>query len=102
MEIVKLQGRRRDVSTFVDPLLHQLQPPGSRVQRLGELPHLLLLRQRLQADPPQTGQGVARLAKSDKAPRSQRKPHNQRNQIDFRTAALKSFFVQFSQNPQIS
>ena len=64
MEIVKLQGQRRDVSTFVDPLLHQLQPPGSRVQRLGELPHLLLLRQRLQADTPQAGQGVARIHNS--------------------------------------
>ena len=46
----------------MDPLLHQLQPPGAGLQRLGELPHLLLLRQRLQADPPQVGQGVARLA----------------------------------------
>ena len=59
---VKLQQRRKEVSSIMDPLLHQLQPPGSRVQRLGELPHLLLLRQRLQADPSQVGQGVARLA----------------------------------------
>ena len=78
---MKLQGRRRDASTFVDPVLHQLQPPGSRVQRLGELPHLLLLRQRLQADTPQAGQGVARPAQSDKAPRSQRRPSGHRNQL---------------------
>ena len=54
----------------MDPLLHQLQPPRSRVQRLGQLPHLLLLRQRLQARPPQIGQGAAGLAQSDQAARS--------------------------------
>ena len=37
----------------LDPVLHQLQPPGARVQRLRQLPHLLLLRQRLQACPSQ-------------------------------------------------
>ena len=36
-------------SPNLDPLLHQFQPPGARLQRLRQLPHLLLLRQRLQA-----------------------------------------------------
>ena len=45
----------------MDPLLHQFQPPRPRLQRLGQLPHLLLLRQRLQADPPQIGQRAAML-----------------------------------------
>ena len=47
----------------MDPLLHQFQPPRSRLQRLGQLPHLLLLRQRLQADPPQIGQRAAMLCR---------------------------------------
>ena len=42
----------------LDPVLHQLQPPGARVQRLRQLPHLLLLRKRLQADPPQVCEGA--------------------------------------------
>ena len=38
-------------------------PPGSRVQRVGELPHLLLLRQRLQARPPQCSSPASLLSK---------------------------------------
>ena len=43
---------------WLDLVLHQLQPPRAGVQRLRQLPHLLLLRQRLQANPPQACQSA--------------------------------------------
>ena len=42
-------------------MLHQLQPPRPCLQRLCQLPHLLLMWQRLQADPPQIVPGAALL-----------------------------------------
>ena len=46
---------------WLDMVLHQLQPPRPGVQRLRQLPHLLFLRQCLQADPPQACQSAAVL-----------------------------------------
>ena len=55
---LKLQLRSIEISSIVDPLFHKFQPPCPRLQRLRQLPHLLLLRKRLQADPPQVCEGA--------------------------------------------